>query len=219
MKPLVTVVQRSNNSKIAPKGQEVSATYVSQKTCPNTCPLKGNGCYAEKGRTAFTLRRLEALTEELNASRLDLAEAEAIGIDDLKAKGQDLRIHVVGDCATNEAARIVSAAADRFASRGGGVPWTYTHSWRSVLRSSWGGVSVLASMHNLWEGRRAIKKGYAPAVVVEEFPDEHRYFESHEVRWIPCREQTQGVTCVDCRLCFKADTLRDRGLGIAFAKH
>ena len=217
---IVAVAQDSKNEKITRKdGPKVSATYVSQKTCPSTCPFKDNGCYAEKGHVRYTLNRLEKITQELNLSRTDLAIEEARGIDALKANGQVLRIHVVGDCSTRESAKIVSAAADRFSERGGGKVWTYTHAWKHVNRGSWGKVSVLASLQDTKEGKKALERGYAPAVVVDAFPNGGKAFEENGVKWIPCREQVAGTPCTECKLCFDAETLKRLKRGIAFAQH
>ena len=48
------------NGKLGP----MSATYVSQASCPDDCPLLGRGCYADVGHTWQTTRRV---LEELRA--------------------------------------------------------------------------------------------------------------------------------------------------------
>jgi hypothetical protein len=55
--------------------------------------------------------------------------------------------------------------------------------------------------------------------VVSHHPADGKAYNLAGVRWIPCPQQTRGVTCDACRLCFDADGLRDRGTGIAFAVH
>ena len=45
--PAVVAVEVSGNRKLGP----VSATYVSQRSCPRDCPFLGRGCYAEWGHT------------------------------------------------------------------------------------------------------------------------------------------------------------------------
>jgi hypothetical protein len=157
------------------------------------------------------------------ASLTRIARAEARAIDGLLTSGrvQDrpLRIHVGGDTPTAEGARIIAAAARRFSERVKGPAYTYTHSWRTVPRSAWKGVSVLASIESTADGRRAIRRGYAPAVVVERF-EGPKAFERDGIKWIPCPAQTRDdVSCDSCRLCMDADALRDRGAGIAFAAH
>lgn len=57
--PGVIVVEQSADAKLSdPKGVGVSATYVSQYTCPQDCPLLGAGCYAEGGNVGIHTHRL-----------------------------------------------------------------------------------------------------------------------------------------------------------------
>jgi len=218
MKKLAIVTQLSNNRKTGP----CSATYVAQQSCPASCPLRNAGCYAEKGRVGIHTRRLNAG----GGTALEIARAEAEGIRKLKAFGQALRLHVVGDCKSEKTAEIVSEACRDFVKRGGGSPWSYTHAWRRVARKAWEGVSILASIHRIKDGLKALARGYAPAIVVEEFP-QGKAWKEEGVTWIPCPAQLkeynpntgEGIQCVDCRLCWNADRLHKNKQGIAFAKH
>ena len=134
-------------------------------------------------------------------------------------RGLPLRLHVVGDCPTDESAQIVSSAVASYEGKGGGKAWTYTHAWETVERASWGSVSVLASVHGQLDAVAALRRGYAPAIVVETHESAKRWTDSQGTSWIPCPEQTRGVQCVKCRLCFDAEYLKDKRTGIAFAKH
>lgn len=219
-------VENSKNSKISSTKQQVAATYAPiLQTCPDSCNLKGAGCYAETSYTGMTNRKLENLAAAKSA--LDLAKDEAAAIDSAFSKGVpqtganggvDLRLHVSGDCKTTTAARTVAAAARRFARRGGGSVWSYTHAWRTVPRNAWEGVSILASVESLKDSWAARKRGYAPAIVVSEHKSDKLYRLGNS-KFIPCPAQTRGVTCVTCRLCFNADRLHAAGIGIAFKAH
>jgi hypothetical protein len=201
---IARAIPRSKNGKIG----DVAATYVSQASCPTVCPLRGSGCYAEGGRAGITTRRLN--DADPDATALDCARAEAAEIDRLPDGGRDLRLHVVGDCPTNGAAKIVAAAAARYVARGGGSVWTYTHAWRKVHRASWGDVSVMASVETMSDAILADAAGYAVAMVVPEH-DGDRAVDDGGFKVVPCPEQTgRGVTCVDCRLCMGDGGLRDR---------
>src|SRR5579871_4292396 len=134
--PSALAVTITANSKLGP----VSSTSVAQISCPDTCPLRARGCYAESGPQGLITRRLNRTTADV----LAVAYEEAAAIDALPAD-RPLRLHVVGDASIDAAAQIVSAAADRYRDRGGMPAWTYTHGWRSAARSAWGRVSVLAS--------------------------------------------------------------------------
>lgn len=173
------------------------------------------------------------VTRRVNAAREDdpdeIARIEGEEIDTLPAD-RDLRLHVVGDCPTEAAARLVAAACERYVERGrllykrrygGGVPkvWAYTHAWRDVPRAAWGVVSVLASCESAAEVREAAARGYAAALVVPEFPRGDKAFARDGVNVVPCREEAVGTVCVDCRLCFDDAKLLKKGAVIGFVPH
>lgn len=216
-------VSDSKNVKLSKNGKGVDATYASIKaTCPKNCALKNEGCYSQTGNTFFTVRRLDQNAGK--KSGIAVANEEALAIDNAwkggkVPNGQLLRIHVSGDCTTDNSAKIVSSAAERWLNRGGKNVWSYTHAWRRVKRNSWGKVNVLASMENPKDGKLAIKRGYAPALVVGSFKSD-KAFVAEGIRWIPCPAQTkENVTCADCKLCHNVDKLAERNAGIAFETH
>lgn len=212
--PGVFAVEVSQNRKLGP----CSATYVAQPSCPPTCRFLDAGCYAEHGQMGIHTRRLNA--EAAGLTPLDLAANEAEVVDALPAR-LDLRLHVVGDCATPPAAHPVAHAAVRYSkrSRRGVAAWGYTHAWRSVARRDWHSVSMLASCESPYEALDAMGRGYAAAVTVREFRSGKAYSWGG-VRVLPCPEQTRGdVSCVDCRLCFESDKLLSRGDVIGFRAH
>lgn len=192
----------------------VSATHVTQHSCPAECALRGSGCYAEIGNQAFVTRRLNAAELLTDRPDLDAAHAEANAIDGLSGRWP-LRLHVVGDCATPEAAQVVSAAVTRYQQKGeittGSKPpvWTYTHAWRTVDRASWGSVSVLASCETAQDVADAHARGYPAAIVYSgDLPaiiDDHVTFQ--------CPQQTgRRADCESCGLCAKSDKWQSRAV-------
>jgi hypothetical protein len=216
-------VSDSGNTKIMGT-KKVDATYVSIKaSCPKSCPLMGEGCYAQLSYVGITTHRLD---EEADGfSPLQAARAEAKAIDESYKggdvpTGRDLRLHVAGDSRTITGTRILNKAVSRWRKRGGGDCWSYTHAWKNVPRKEWDQVSILASVTTVDEVPAAKQQGYAPAIVVSEHPSEKVYkLEGSDVKWIPCPAQTRGVGCSDCRLCFNADRLYNENMGIAFSVH
>jgi hypothetical protein len=209
------------NGKLGP----ISATYTSQASCPRSCPWYRENpdeapCYANHGRSGYTTRRLNR-SQERNAYRIALAEAKAI---DGLTGDRLLRLHVVGDARTNASARILGAAARRYSARGnhprvGRKVWTYTHAWRDVERASWGqDVSILASVETAADAKRAMRRGYAAALVVPQFERDNAY-PVEGLTVIPCPEQTRGVTCRECGLCRDDERLRKGSQVIAFQAH
>lgn len=219
---MVIAKSESGNAKIG----DAATTYVEQRSCPTECVFfDGGGCYAEDGPLGkFVTQPLNrAAAMFVNATPEEIAEAEAAAIDRMEVvRGRPLRLHTVGDCKTDEAARIVAAAAARYRERGGGAVWTYTHAWRTVERASWGAVSVLASCETHADCMQAAGSGYATALVVEHFEQDTTYdlhAGSMLVRLIPCPAETRDIPCSDCRLCFRDDRRLEAGVTIGFAIH
>jgi hypothetical protein len=215
-KPVVAV-EVSANAKIG----TVSATYVAQGSCPLSCPFFTKGCYAEGGKVGI-------ITAGLNAHGVTdpvaLAQEEADGIDGLRGL-LPLRLHVVGDCKTAEAARIVSEAAERYMKRGkrktASEPfvWTYTHA-HNVPRESWGKVSVLRSCETLDQVKLAHEEGYAAELTVAEFDRDTSYPLGDGYVGIPCPQQTgRAANCVECGLCMKDAKLRENKRVILLSAH
>jgi hypothetical protein len=216
-------VEGSSNRKIL-GSKKVDATYASiQTSCPKDCPLKGEGCYAELGYVGITSHRLDDEAE--GTSPLAVARAEASAIDNSYKGGKvpdkrDMRLHVAGDSRTIAGTKLLNNAIGRWKKRGGGDCWSYTHAWRKVPRIQWKNVSILASISNTSEIEDARLQGYAPAIVVPEHPSEKAYaLPGSTTKFIPCPNQTRGIGCTDCRLCFNANRLFDSNMGIAFAVH
>lgn len=213
---------RSENEKIG----RAATTLAAQQSCPRSCAFKdGGGCYAEGGTVGKLTVQMNRVADEQDATPADIARSEAALIDSMVVpeRGWPMRLHTAGDCATGEAALIVSRAAERWMARGGGPVWTYTHGFRDVSRSVWGRVSVLASCETLKDVALARHRGYAPSIVVPEFPSRKRFSVSEggdTAEVVPCPAQTRDdVTCSSCRLCFDDGRLRRLGIVIGFAVH
>jgi len=188
--PGVVVTEDSHNSKTG----HCSTTHTSGESCPPDCPYIEKGCYKEYGRLRMGATNE---TKDSGLTPIQIARNEARGIDCLTGM-RPLRLHVGGECRTNGSAKIVSRASARYRKRFDQPVWTYTHSWLKVARSSWGNVSVLASCETADQVREAKDRGYATALVVESFRNC-----TFPKEMIPCPEQTKGIQCVNCRLCFK----------------
>lgn len=204
-------VELSQNAKIGP----THATYASQQSCPKSCPFQGAGCYAEHGLVRLHTQRVN--TADANATPMDVARIEAEAIRKTLSGRHDLRLHVVGDCSTDEAASLVSDAALSVL-KPGRKAWTYTHASRDVQRESWGELSVLASCETTEQVRAAQDAGWATAIVVPEFKG-HGLQDYGGIKLLPCVNQTKGAQCVECRLCMDDARLRDKGITIGFVPH
>ena len=210
----VTVVRRSQNRKLS-TDRACNATYVSQSTCPASCPFYGQGCYAEGGEIRYTTANLNKAREQ-NPTRIARREAKAILSLDSRFP---LRLHVVGDCKTKKSAEIVSEACMVYSSKHGQKVWGYTHN-RLIPRASWGTVSILRSCTSLRQAEGALQAGFAATLIVPEFKSDKRYYIGRGMYGIPCPVQTgKCASCVDCKLCMKDDTLRKHNNVILIKAH
>ncbi len=213
MNSAIKAIEVSENRKIG----RVSATYATQATCPSSCKLRENGCYAESGLVAFITRKLNR-SEDSAAPVEELAMAEAVAIAGLTGE-HPLRMHVVGDATTDGAARLLSSAAEYHTNKHNQPVWTYTHAWRDVERSSWGKVSVFASCESTEDAKLAMSRGYAAALVVDSHAQDKAYGVDG-LKLVPCPQQTgRSASCVDCGLCMRADSMLKMGSVIAFEVH
>lgn len=207
-------VLHSTNSKVG----DVAATYAPiSQTCPASCPLRNNGCYAQSGNVGFKVRRTEDYSSGLNGDTVAMLEGDEIAdMARHSPLGHALRIHVSGDAITDHRASHMARGASVWPGR----VWSYTHAWRSVNRESWGRVSILASCESVADVVRANRKGYASALVVAHHPPDGRAFTTPEgIKVIPCPSQTRDVKCTDCRLCWDDKRLLSQAACISFAAH
>lgn len=234
---VVGTIAAENRPRPLPMRPFVASTSLSIRTsCPDDCAFKGapgapGGCYADAGFTRIKIHQLDEAAE--GHSSTDLVREEVRQLDaafrggpvprDGARGGRDLRLHVAGDVQTAEEARLLGGAATRWRQRGGGQVWTFTHSWRAVPRAAWGpDVSVLASVENPRDIMLAKQRGYASAIVVEEFGDDDKAFQlegARRTKVVPCPAETRGTNCAACRLCLRPDALLKTSATIAFKIH
>jgi hypothetical protein len=208
MKKHITAGEISLNVKTGP----VSVTLAPIETCPRDCPFIEKGCYAKYGNMAIHTKRL-APEKKMTKTALAIEEAEAIrGLSGRR----ELRLHVVGDCATKKAAEIVTEACEEYSDRYGQPVWTYTHAWKRVPREAWGSVSVIASCETMTEVLSAHKRGYACALVGDIAEPEKRL----GFTLTPCSQQMdKNIDCLNCRICLDDKKMREQKRVVMFAPH
>jgi len=218
--PTAKAIEHTENTKLTggkgtKNNSKMSTTYASQGSCPHSCPFRGTrACYGIHGPLGIQWMKLNNKT----TNTVQIAKDESRAIDNLTGKNP-LRVHTVGDCANNVAAKIVSAACERHTAKYNQPAYTYTHAWRVVDRASWGKVSVLASCETPKAILEARKRGYAAAIVVQKFKRNSVYLYGG-TRVIPCPKQTgKTESCQTCKLCMNADRLHKTRYSIAFHIH
>jgi hypothetical protein len=201
-------------------------------TCPPTCPWlstpgAAGACYVSSGFQRFAATKLDEEAASLDPAEVIRTEARLIAKsfrggpvpqDGPEGGGRALRIHVAGDVEGATGAESLAAAAENWMQRGGQRPWSYTHRWADVKRTKWGPVSVLASVEDPTDMRAAARQGYAPALVVEQFPSDTA-FAVKGWKVVPCPFETRGISCVECKLCWRGDDLLASKTAIGFQAH
>jgi hypothetical protein len=115
------------------------------------------------------------------------------------------------------AAEVVTAAAEEYKAKENQDVWTYTHAWRTVPRSKWGSVSVLASCETIEDAKLALRRGYGVSMVrAKPF---NKVIKTDGLKLVPCPNITHNTPCDKCKLCMNDKKLRDTNRVICFFPH
>lgn len=142
---------------------------------------------------------------------------EADHIDHLSGRFP-LRLRVSGNQWDEQTLRLHTLpAVGRYIRRFQQPVWTYDHNWRTIPAQAWGPISVLASVHSPAEAREAREHGYAPALLTPTAPS--KTWKDQDLTMVHCPNETRGMLCIDCQLCFKSDWLHKQSIVIVFTPH
>lgn len=209
----VSFVDRSKNAKVGP----IPVTTSPRRTCPDACPLKAQGCYAEAG---FYTR--------LHWNRVDAGKAGiawAAFLDKVSAlpAGQLWRHNVAGDLPGEGDAIDTRALADLAAANEGKRGFTYTHkpmtaqNLGAVAAANLHGFTVNLSADTLAEADE-LARLMLPVVVVLDASEGIRHDlttpEGRKVATCPATYR-DDVTCASCGLCQR----QDRKVIVGFPAH
>jgi hypothetical protein len=201
----------SSNQKTGP----IPVSTSSANTCPDVCPFKKNGCYADSGPLAFHWMKvtkgerggsLEAFTKAIKAF----------------PKGQLWRHNQAGDLMGENNTIDAEGLRAIVKANKGRKGYTYTHKPMTeenqalVKEANENGFTINLSGNNLKHADKLKALGIAPvtAIVPENAPDKGVTPEGN--RWIACPAQTrENVSCASCKLC----SVSNRGIIIAFKAH
>lgn len=199
----VTLTLQSRNIKTGP----IPVSTTSRDTCPNACPLKNNGCYAEIGRLAIHWRKVSSGERGLTyrqflASIKSLPEGQLWRHNqagDLPGKGNDIDVFALAD--------LVNANKGR---RG----FTYTHkpmtkaaNRKAIASANRNGFTINLSADTLVMADELADLGVAPVAVI--LPSN-----TGDVNTVTPKGRTvvvcpatyrKDITCMSCKLCQKAD--------------
>lgn len=192
-------VKRSKNGKLG----IMSAFYRTPDTCPDTCPLKDEGCYALFGPGGVGPFKIAA-----KHGSDDVASVIDQAIREVPQNGI-LRWEVSGDVVLPDGVTIdheYIAQTNRFvAARPDVRVIRYSHAWRQMSPEMFA-YPVNASCETLQDISEARAAGWQTVITATGPDDEVIGMTVDESRAIICPNQTHGVTCAECQLCSKERT-------------
>lgn len=209
----VTLTIKSNNKKIG----KIPCTTTERSSCPDACPWKNNGCYAEGGRVAF--HWLQGKQKKISWEEL------CENVSSFK-EGQLWRHNVAGDLPGNLNKIDHSLLAKLVEANRGRLGFTYTHkpvgekgqalvNARAIYAANKSGFTINLSADCLSEADELFDLGIGPVVTVlpSDAPQVSKTSKGRRV--IACPAETKDITCSTCKLCQK----RDRKTIIGFRAH
>lgn len=197
----------SRNAKTGP----IPVTTTSEETCPETCPLKRNGCYADAGPLALVWRKV-------TDRKAGLAWSDAMAQIQALPKGTLWRHNQAGDLPGDGNVIDHHGMSDLITANRGKRGFTYTHkpmfahNAAQIRHANESGFTVNLSANNLAEADRLASLGIAPVVVV--LPaDQDRATQTPDGRKVAICPATisDSVTCATCGIC--ADVNRKAIIG------
>jgi hypothetical protein len=207
-KTLFRMTKKSGNKKVGP----VTTFKTDRNSCPSSCSLKGNGCYAENAplvwhwdkvsTTGFEVESLASQLRKLPPTMVRWFEAGDLPKDELgevDRKGLKLLNHAV---------------TKHHAS------WGYTHNKdQDVLGfvQDLKNVCINASAETTKEAASLARKGIDTVAVVETFPS--KSWVEHGQRFVACPSQTIGVSCYECGNGKPLCSRKNRSYTIGFETH
>jgi len=204
----------ANRKLVSGKGRPFYATYRAVGyTCPSTCPLLNNGCYAQSGPVALHQRDRYSTAD--GAAYRDQVQAYV-------PDGAVVRLHVAGDimapAGPDGSSKVdheyLQAIVDVARERPNVTFYGYTHAWRLVDRTRYGtwpaNLVINASADTAADVADARAAGWPVTTVVASDTPWRRDGDT-----VVCPAQTSGLACDTCMLCGKGD----RALNVAFKAH
>lgn len=207
----IQFTRNSRNSKTGP----MPVTTTSEETCPQACPLKHNGCFADSGPLALLWRKV---TER----KAGIAWSDAMAQIKALPKGTLWRHNQAGDLPGDGNVIDHVAMSDLIDANRGKRGFTYTHkplfahNAAQIRHANDSGFTVNLSANTLEHADELANTGIGPVVVV--LPaDQTRATKTPNGRTVAvCPASiSETVNCVTCGLC----AVRDRKAIIGFPAH
>lgn len=191
------LIPKSRNAKVGP----IPVSYSSARTCPDACPLKDNGCYAELSK----VRMHWADAERFDSWPEFLEQVRAL------PEGQLWRHNVAGDLPGVGDKLDIGRFEDLLAANYGKRGWTYTHKplrrtveARYVCWANASGFTVNLSADTLREADELADRRLGPVCVTlpSDAPQVSKTPAGRTV--VACPAESRDISCAECQLCQNA---------------
>jgi hypothetical protein len=203
----------SSNSKM---GFGVAVSTQDKKTCPDSCPLKANGCYADGGPL---LRHWNEVSKGNRGKDWNgfLSDVESLPV------GWKFRYSQAGDLpGINEKIDLEKIdLLSKVVKKRKLIAWTYTHkplnkkNLDGIKNAIKDGFTINASADNLVEADKFKQKGIPVVVVLpKDSPDTVVTPNGHKVVVCPAQRNKKS-NCSNCLLCQKSN----RSVIVGFRAH
>jgi hypothetical protein len=211
------LTKKSSNKKTGP----IAVSTTSKDSCPSTCPLKSNGCYADSGPLRLHWDAVSAGPWRDKPRGTDLETF----VSDLKTLPESscFRLNQAGDLPHSNGlinAHALELITDACAERKL-IAWTYTHhsvdnmnNTVLIKRSSNHGLTVNVSAHSQDHAADCHKKGL-PSVCIVPKNETRKSWEHAGVKFLVCPAQWSDKNCAECKLC----SVAERSCVVAFKAH
>ena len=191
------LIRVSGNRKTGP----IPVSYSSARTCPDACPLKENGCYAELSKVRMHWRD----DERFDSWPDFLAQVRAL------PRGQLWRHNVAGDLPGIGDRLDLQRFEQLVRANKGRRGWTYTHkpvrttgTLRRIRWANESGFTVNLSADTLREADQLAALDIGPVCVTlpSDAPQVSKTPAGRTV--VACPAESRDISCADCQLCQNA---------------
>lgn len=165
-------------------------------TCPASCPLLNNGCYAQRGPANLVANRSKKTTFDFDSL-----------IAKMPRNINTIRLNVTGDFldeSGNPDLTYINALKEAAKKNPDITFYGYTHAWKELtpyFKDMPENVHVLASVNNKDEAKEAKALGWHYARVTESY-DREKNEVYCPVDKAKKEKRKPNITCAECKLCF-----------------
>jgi len=215
---LFSFTKKTQNAKL---GRGMSATYSSSNTCPKACPFLKNGCYASEGfYTRLHWQKIDSGERGISFNEL---------IKKIKAlkENSTLRLNVAGDLPGNNN-KISSTYLKKYIDATRHLKaYTYTHyplskgyNCQLLKLANNNGLTINVSCETENQALQSVDNNL-PTVLVVKSTETRKIYKLKDIHGnvkatvLICPQQTKGVSCSDCMLCYE----RPKNIVIGFKAH